>query len=173
MRRFAWVLFIAAALLVLRGSPRAPMSEVLQTEGHRFPAPTVFEGGQLVEEPLTERERAFAEGFPGKIGRYSSVDGKVVILRETDRATHRVHSAATCLAASGWTVEPLPVERLAVGGWSRFRAKKGGETLLVREQIRASDGSRLTDVPSWFWSALLGRTKGPWLVTTVVESDSK
>ena len=50
---------------------------------------------------------------------------------------------------------------------------KGGETLLVREQIRASDGSRLTDVPSWFWSALLGRTKGPWLVTTVVESDSK
>ena len=170
MRRFAWVLFIAAALLVLRGSRVASRSEVLQTEGHRFPAPTVFEGGQLVEEPLTEREAAFAEGFPGRIGRYM-VDGKVVILRETDRATHRVHSAATCLAASGWSVEPLPMERLDSGEWSRFRAEKGGETLVVREQIRAADGSTLPDVPSWFWSALLGRTKGPWLVATVVERE--
>jgi hypothetical protein len=169
MRRLAWVLFIAAALLVLRGSRVASRSEVLQLDG-RKPILSTFEGGDLVEEPLTEREAAFAEGFPGRIGRYSA-GGKVVILRETDRATHRVHSAATCLAASGWTVEPLPVERLAVGGWSRFRAKKGGETLLVREQIRASDGSRLTDVPSWFWSALLGRTKGPWLVVTVVERE--
>ena len=171
MRRLAWVLFIATALLVLRGSPRAPMSEVLQTEGLCFPAPTVFEGGQLVEEPLTEREAAFAEGFPGKIGRYSSVDGKVVILRETDRATHRVHSAATCLAASGWSVGPMPMARLDSGEWSRFRAEKGGESLLVREQIRAADGSTLPDVPSWFWSALLGRTKGPWLVVTVVERE--
>lgn len=173
MRRLAWALFIASALLVFRGSPRASMSEVLQTEGHSFPALTVFEGGRLVEEPLTERERAFAEGFPGKIGRYSSVDGKVVILRETDRATHRVHSAATCLAASGWSVEPLSMARLDSGEWSRFRAEKGGETLVVREQIRAADGSTLPDVPSWFWSALLGRTKGPWLVATVVERDSE
>ena len=55
MRRLAWVLFIAAALLVLRGSPRAPMSEVLQSEG-RKPALSAFEGDDLVEEPLTERE---------------------------------------------------------------------------------------------------------------------
>ena len=171
MKRLAWVLFIAAALLVLRGSPRAPMSEVLQSEG-RKPTLSAFEGDDLVEEPLTEREAAFAEGFPGRIGRYTA-GGKVVILRETDRATHRVHSAATCLAASGWSVEPLPMERLDSGEWSRFRAEKGGETLLVREQIRASDGSRLTDVPSWFWSVLLGRSKGPWLVITVVERDSE
>ena len=52
MRRLAWVLFIAAALLVLRGSPRAPMSEVLQSEG-RKPALSAFEGDDLVEEPLT------------------------------------------------------------------------------------------------------------------------
>ena len=169
MRRFAWVLFIAAALLVLRGSPRAPMSEGLQSEG-RKPALSAFEGDDLVEEPLTEREAAFAEGFPGRIGRYM-VDGKVVILRETDRATHRVHSAATCLAASGWSVAPMPMARLDSGEWSRFRAEKGGESLLVREQFRTADGSTLPDVPSWFWSALLGRTKGPWLVTTVVERE--
>ena len=168
MRRLVWALFIASALLVFRGSPRASTSEGLQAEGRQPPAVSTFEGGDLVEEPLTEREAAFAEGFPGRIGRYM-VDGKVVILRETDRATHRVHSAATCLAASGWSVEPLPMERLDSGEWSRFRAEKGGETLVVREQIRAADGSTLPDVPSWFWSALLGRTKGPWLVATVVE----
>jgi hypothetical protein len=169
MRRLAWVLFIAAALLVIRGSPRASMSEVLQTEG-RKPILSTFEGGDIVEEPLTEREAAFAEEFPGRIGRYTS-GGKVVILRETDRATHRVHSAATCLAASGWSVEPLPMARLDSGEWSHFRAEKGGESLLVREQIRAADGSTLPDVPSWFWSALLGRTKGPWVVMTVVECE--
>lgn len=169
MRRLAWVLFIAAALLVFRGSPCASRSEVLRAEGRNPIAPTTFEGARLVEEPLTEREAAFAEGFPGKIGRYTA-GGKVVILRETDRATHRVHSAATCLAASGWSVEPLPMERLDSGEWSRFRAEKGGESLVVREQIRATDGSTLPDVPSWFWSALLGRTKGPWLIATVVES---
>ncbi len=169
MRRLAWVLFIAAALLVFRGSPRASRSEVLRAEGRNPIAPATFEGARLVEEPLTEREAAFAEEFPGKIERYTA-GGKVVILRETDRATHRVHSAATCLAASGWSVEPLPMERLDSGEWSRFRAEKGGESLVVREQIRATDGSTLPDVPSWFWSALLGRTKGPWLIATVVES---
>ena len=84
MRRLAWALFIASALLVFRGSPRASTSEGLQAEGRQPPAVSTFEGGDLVEEPLTEREAAFAEGFPGRIGRYM-VDGKVVILRETDK----------------------------------------------------------------------------------------
>ena len=43
-----------------------------------------------------------------------------------------------------------------------------GETLLVREQIRAADGTTIADVPCWFWSAFLGQTQGPWLVATVV-----
>ena len=35
MRRLAWALFIASALLVFRGSPHASTSEGLQAEGRR------------------------------------------------------------------------------------------------------------------------------------------
>ena len=178
MRRFAWGAFLAAALTAFlpgmrEADTRGHVSESDGRDGHPRPSvgrvslPVEFEGEKLVVEPLTEREAAYANGFPGAIGRFRAGE-KVVILRQVDRATYRVHSAATCLAASGWSVEPLPAERRASGDWSRFRAAKGGETLLVREQIRAADGTTIADVPSWFWSAFLGQTKGPWLVMTVV-----
>ena len=169
MRRLAWIVFLAAALTAFwpgtreagtRGRMPLPSAECV-------PLPGEFEGEKLVAEPLTERESAFAADFPGTIKRCRAGE-KVVILRQVDRATHRVHSAATCLSASGWSVEPLPAERRASGDWSRFRVAKDGEMLLVREQICAADGTTITDVPSWFWSAFLGQTKGPWLVMTVV-----
>ena len=167
MRCLAWVVFLAAALTAFLPGPRDCREGRPRPSAERVSLPGEFEGEKLVAEPLTEREAAFAADFPGTIERFRAGE-QVVILRWADRATHRVHSAATCLAASGWSVEPLPAERRSSGDWSRFRAAKGGETLLVREQIRAADGTTIADVPSWFWSAFLGQTKGPWLVMTVV-----
>lgn len=169
MRAAAWILLVAASLLVfLKGARRdVPSPEAAGGPAGEWAVREV-EGERLLEEPLGDREKAFARDFPGRIGRFRA-GRKVVILRETTRATHRVHSASTCLAASGWTVDALPVERRESGDWSCFRAKKGGETLVVREQIRAADGATIPDVPSWFWAALTGRTHGPWLVMTIVE----
>lgn len=171
MRRAAWCALVAASLLVLlnwkdEGDSAPRMAAVGEISAETL-LRLEFGGEKLVEEPLTDREASFAAEFPGKIARFT-VGGKVVILRETDRATHRVHGAATCLAASGWTILPLPAERTASGEWTRFRAEKGGEALFVREQIRSADGSTFPDVPAWFWSALLGRTRGPWLIATIV-----
>lgn len=167
MRTLAWIAFLAAALLAFSPGLRDDGSEGCGGPTPECAFPSEFEGLALVEEPLTEREAAFSVDFPGKIARFRA-GGNVVIMRHATRATHRVHSAATCLAASGWTVEPLPLERRDSGGWSRFRAVKDGEVLLVREQIRSADGASIADVPGWFWSALLGRTQGPWLVVSVI-----
>ena len=48
-----------------------------------------------------------------------------------------------------------------------FAARKEGEGLVVREQVRAADGMTFPDVEGWFWQALAGQTSGPWLVISV------
>ena len=53
------------------------------------------------------------------------------------------------------------------GDWSAFKARKDGEELVVREQVRAVNGASFADVEGWFWQALAGRTTGPWLVISV------
>ena len=114
------------------------------------------------------RPEKFAQNFPGRIGRFRA-GRRTVILRWTTRPTHRVHGAAYCLRATGWRIEPLPLEGDGAGAWSAFRATRGGETLKVREQVRGADGSTFADVPDWFFNALLGRTAGPWCIVTVAE----
>lgn len=134
---------------------------------HHFPGwPVTFEGDALVEEPQSEFEQMFAKNFPGRIGRFRA-GRRTVILRWTTRPTHRVHGAAYCLRATGWNIEPLPLE--GAGTWSAFRATRGAEALNVREQVRGADGTTFADVPAWFFNAILGRTAGPWWVVTVAE----
>ena len=134
-----------------------------------FPGwPAEFEGKALVAEPLNDfREIAFEEDFPGRIGRFRT-DASLVILRWTDRPTHRVHSTSACLAAAGWHIEPRPLVRQANGDGSAFRASRNGAALLVREQVRSDSGRVYADIPSWFVSALLGRDTGPWWIATEI-----
>ena len=54
-----------------------------------------------------------------------------------------------------------------------YIGRRGGEALTVVEQIREAGGvhqspgcgvspQSWSDVSSWYWAALLGRTRGPW-----------
>ena len=134
-----------------------------------FPGwPARFEGEALEEEPLGDFERAFAKSFPGRVGRFRA-GRRIVIMRWTPRLTHRVHGAAYCLGTTGWKIEPCPLEARADGVWSAFRATRGKETLHVREQARDASGATFADVPAWFFSALLGRSAGPWWIVSVGE----
>jgi len=134
-----------------------------------FAWPRQLDGRAVTELPLTGRDRRFAEDFPGRIGRFS--DGtREIILRFTTRATRRLHPASDCLAAIGFTTEPLPARRGAEGTtWGCFAARKPGETLTVCEQIRDAAGRTWPDASSWYWSALSGTSAGPWWSTTIVE----
>ena len=159
------------ALVLACGLCLAVPSQVGQDSSvrHDFPGwPAEFEGRALVAEPLNDgREIAFAEDFPGRIGRFKA-GSALVILRWTDRPTHRVHSTGACLAAAGWRLEPRPLLRREDGDWSAFRAVRAGRTLEVREQVRSASGRVFADIPSWFVSGLLGRDTGPWWIATVV-----
>ena len=166
--RFISISVFAAAALVCIAFPMPPR-EADEQAAHGFPGwPVQFEGEAIAEEPLSEFEKGFAKSFPGKIGRFRS-GRRIVILRWTTRLTHRVHGAAYCLEATGWKIEPRPLEARADGAWSAFRATQGGKTLHVREQARDASGATFADVPAWFFSALLGRSVGPWWIVTVAE----
>ena len=134
-----------------------------------FPGwPDSFEGRPLIPLPLSERDRRFAESFPGRVQTFS--DGRrTLILRFVHHPTRRLHPAADCFRGTGWHVRPLAV--LDTGGerWGRFEATRGDERLRVSERIEGPRGVAWTDTSSWYWAALLGDGAGPWWATTLVE----
>jgi exosortase/archaeosortase family protein len=170
-RPYPMLLFILVAALACLVPSRARPGG---SPDAAFPGwPAEFGGQSLAEEPLTEVERAFAENFPGRVGRFRAGKG-VVVLRFVERATHRVHPASACLTALGWRVEPLPMVRQDGGDWSAFRAAKGAASMVVHEQVRAVSGdASFPDVSIWFWRAVLGRTQGPWWSVVVYLPEAK
>jgi len=134
-----------------------------------FAWPSHFEGRPLTERPLSERERRFAQDFPGRIGLFSDGERQLV-LRFTTRATRRMHPSSDCLRAAGYAILPRPSRRAADGtGWGCFAARRADEELLVCEQIRDQRGATWPDPSSWYWPALTGSSRGPWWSASVFE----
>jgi hypothetical protein len=50
-----------------------------------------------------------------------------------------------------------------------LHAERGAERLRIRERIIDAGGATWTDISSWYWAALLGRSRGPWWAVTVIE----
>ena len=165
MRRVAC--FVAACLMAA-AAPLLPRPEG-RAEAARaaFPGwPSHFDGLPLRELPLSEREARFAEGFPGRIGRFT--DGRrEIVLRWVAEETRMLHPAADCFEGLGYAVRRLPPE----DGWGRFEASKGDEFLLVRERIADESGGAWTDVSAWYWAAFWERTPGPWWSVTTAEAE--
>lgn len=144
---------------------------IAQTSLENVPIwPATFEGVPLVKMPLTEREMRFARDFPGEIARFQC-EKKVVILRRVAKATRLLHASADCLKASGWSLEPQPVQKDDAGRvWSTMRGDFAGETFTVKERItNFAQSEGYTDVSAWFWAALFRSSEGPWLATTLIE----
>jgi hypothetical protein len=129
--------------------------------------PATFQGRALEQLPLSAVERRFAVQFPGDIARFT--DGsRYLIMRAIQRPTRLLHPAADCFRGLGYRAERPRVMTDADGlRWSCFAATKAGHALNVCERIHDRQGASWTDVSSWYWAALLGRTSGPWLATTV------
>ena len=62
---------------------------------------------------------------------------------------------------------PKPVRDAEGQLWSSFEARRGQEHLLVRENLVDADGRSFADVSSWYWSAVTGRSRGPWWARTI------
>jgi MYXO-CTERM domain-containing protein len=157
---------VAAALAPLVSSDRT----VTGAAAREFPDwPASFEGRPLVPLALSTREARFAEGFPGRIARFS--DGnREIILRWVGEPTRKLHPAADCFKGSGYAIEPLPLRNDVAGGaFGCFRATKGAEAMTVCERIEGPNGATWSDASSWYWAALLGQSQGPWLSVVVGE----
>jgi hypothetical protein len=128
--------------------------------------PHEFRGRPLVRVPLDENERRFLEDFPGAVARFS--DGEHdILMRWVDQPTRRLHPAEDCYRGWGYEVSEASIRSDGGTQWRCFTARIGERERSVCEQLRDLEGSHFTDVSSWYWSATLGRTAGPWLVTTI------
>jgi hypothetical protein len=132
--------------------------------------PVHFEGEPLTRLPLSAVEQRFADRFPGQIGRFT--DGRrILILRAVQEPTRMLHSSAVCFRGLGYRLEtPRAVQDAEGITWSCFGAERDGRRHLVCERIYDLRGQAWTDVSSWYWSAVLGRTERPWYALTVVSA---
>jgi hypothetical protein len=163
------IIFLLLACLLAAVAPCFSPRPVPQNTA-AFPGwPATFDGAAVQALPRTARERQFEQEFPGKIGRFS--DGKrEIIIRWVTHETRTLHPAADCFRGIGYTITPRPLTRDAHNRtWSTFTAQKGPERLYIRELITDSAGNSWSDVSSWYWSAVLQRTHGPWWAYTVAE----
>jgi hypothetical protein len=132
--------------------------------------PAHFQGRSLHELPLENREREFLSGFPGDVGRFTDGE-RDIVMRWVTRPTRRLHPAEDCYKGLGFDTSPSRIVRDVHGTqWRCFAATRDGQSREVCEQLRDREGRRWTDVSAWYWAAVLRRTQGPWLVTTVAMS---
>jgi len=151
---FAWPLLPTARSGAAAGPP---------TPDHEWPL--ALDGERLRPLAASAVDRRFAARFPGAIGRFASEDA-TWILRRVDRPTRMLHPATDCFRGLGYAIR---TERLVAGprGLQRcFVATREGAALDVCERIVDADGQVFTDASAWYWSAILGRTRGPWFAVT-------
>ncbi|MBO9712288.1 hypothetical protein [Sphingomonas sp.] len=152
---------LAAALVPLLPRHEAPPAAIPGW-------PAEYEGRALRPIAPAPEDARLAAGFPGAIARFS--DGKrQVVLRQVSHATRQLHPPGDCFRALGYAIEPAPMRVTAEGPASCFTARRDGGTLLVCERIRGADGRSFADASAWYWPALLGSSRGPWLAATTVE----
>jgi hypothetical protein len=125
-----------------------------------FPGwPSRYEGRLLTPVLLPARDRGFAADFPGRVQTFT--DGRrTLILRFIAEPTRRLHPAVQCFEGAGYEIAA------AADG---FLVRRDGRTRLVRERIVDGGGRTWSEVGAWYWSALLGRTRGPWWSVTTVD----
>lgn len=166
------LLCLVAAVVPLRGKLNEPRPIA------DFPDwPAEIDGRPLMALPLETKDAEFAEGFPGRIGKFTDGD-RIYILRWISTATRKLHSSADCLRGGGFTVSASHVWQKANGEcWSRFTATRLGRRYQVSERIHAAatpttaTTAGWTDVSAWYWSALSQPGSGPWFAITVLEAE--
>lgn len=157
---------IAAAALAAGLAPLLPKAAPAPPPPVTWPKS--FEGRALTPMQPTAFDAVIARDFPGRIARFS--DGKrQIVLRSVHGATRALHSARTCFTATGHALSSAPMRVKDGRASSCFEASKGGKRVLVCERIDGPAGASFPDPSSWYWPALTGNSKGPWLAVTSVE----
>jgi len=152
-----WAIIPSAAHLAASNESRA----------HEWPSE--WDGRPLRPQALSEVEQRFAQRFPGAVARLTD-DRIQLVLRQVDQPTRMLHPAADCYRGVGYRIEAARLEDDArQRRWRCFDALRDGQTVRVCERIVDADGQAYTDASSWFWAAMLGQSRGPWLAVTTAQ----
>lgn len=171
----AWFLRPALAiwLLVHGAAAVLPLLAVSAAERPHHDAaphwPVQLAGRPLYPLALTAQEHAFTQDFPGHVARFTDGSREIVI-RWVQHASRRLHPASDCFQGMGYRVHPQPLRMDSEGAyWGCFQATRSDKRWQVCERITDSQGHGWSDVSSWYWAAILGRSTGPWWTFTVAE----
>jgi exosortase/archaeosortase family protein len=164
-RRLPGLFALSALLGTFVPTPNQPQNA--RVEEPRWPS--VYRGERLEREPMPAELSAFYREFPGRVAFFRSERHRYVF-RHVTQATRKLHPAEHCYRGAGYRVEPAQIfGASAADRFGCFVARRGNEHVLVKERIEDRDGRVFTDVSSWYWAALLGRTQPPWNTVTLVE----
>lgn len=167
-RRGSLHAFVACCLL-------AALAPWLGAAALSEPATAAFPGWQpylpagFRELGLSRQERLFAEGFPGRIGRFGN-GHKELVLRWIATPSRRLHPAEHCLRGAGFTLQPAAPSPSVRRGAHAWIAERAGRRLFVHEWIEDRDGRVFGSVGEWYWPSALDRSRGPWVAYTLSES---
>jgi len=172
--RSSWMYGVAPALIAAAltaqaarqptGAELAPRVESLAEW------PTLWDGMPLRPLALSAVERRFAQRFPGRIGRFDN-GGRTLVLREVREPTRMLHPAVDCYRGLGYEVDTPVLERDSRHRvWRCFVAERAHQRQRVCEQVIDENGQTFTDASAWYWNALLGQSRGPWLAVTRAEA---
>jgi hypothetical protein len=161
------MILLALAALMAATAPLLPERKADAAPPVQWP--TQFDGKPLSRLPAAGSDKTFTRGFPGQVAHFS--DGnRHILLRQVGSATRSLHPSRDCYRAMGYAIEPLPIAK-APDGQSRacFSADKGSEHFRICEEVRDAAGVSFPEVTAYYWPALLGSSKGPWVAATIVE----
>jgi len=131
--------------------------------------PTFYQGKKLKHLPLSKREKSFLGNFPGKLARFS--DGhRQIIMRWVTIPTRQLHPAIDCFRGLGFTISNIKISQDSNNHhWRKFTATLNTSKYTVREHIMDANNLVFTDTSSWYWQAMLNKSKGPWLAITIAK----
>jgi exosortase len=132
--------------------------------------PTEIAGHALTAVASLPEENAFAKEFPGAMKRFT--DGSnAYFVRAVNHETRQLHPSSDCFRGMGYAITFRPITVDQDGNrWNTFLATKdgqSGQSFLVMERLYDRHGQSWTDVSTWYWTAALGQSKGPWWAITM------
>ncbi|MBV1910679.1 MAG: hypothetical protein KUG78_15355 [Kangiellaceae bacterium] len=164
------ILILAAILAAVAPLAFSDLAEQQNLASSFSGWPTEYEGKELIPLALTEKEKIFTKGFPGKIARFS--DGqRELIIRWIEQPTRKLHPAADCFKGIGYYIKPKPIKINKNGiKMGCFTANKNEKELNVCEYIEAQNGDNWSDISAWYWGAITSNSRQGWMSFVIAEN---
>jgi len=135
--------------------------------------PPEYASFELTPCPQTKLEREFSRQFPGRTQTYQHNQG-LLVLREVQGATRKLHNTSTCLRASGFNISLPQLMRDERGRvWTTYHARNKKNNLTVKSTIMNQTGKSWSSSEEWFWDAFFASPTETYLSISDIRETSR